>query len=469
MKKWNGECTTILVGKDASIDGSTMIARNEDGHEAVGPKQFLVINPEDQMRSYESVISKVKIELPDNPLRYTVMPNAVRDQGIWGEAGINSKNVAMSATETITTNARILGVDPYVDGGIGEEDMVTIVLPYISSAKEGVERLGMLTEKFGTYEPNGVAFSDKDEVWWYESIGGHHWAAVRVPDDSYVVAPNRFNIDHFDFASKDYLCSKDLEQLIMDNNLNASKDGSINLRHIFGSATIKDHHYNNPRTWYIQKFFNKELNNQPMDDDQPFILVPNKKICMEDIKFLLSSHYQDTPYDPYSTISDPETKKLFRPIGINRNHSVHLCQIRNNVPEEIAGVHWLAFGPNTFNALVPFYSNVTKTPKAYANATGTGDFTNMYWLTCAIALLGDYNYDLYSDLENAFEQNAHASFRNITMKADKEAVNKKDINKYLEKINDELSEDSLKRSTKLLEDMVVLGSPHMKLRYSLGD
>ena len=37
--------------------------------------------------------------------------------GIWGEAGINSANVAMSATETITTNARVLGADPLVKDG----------------------------------------------------------------------------------------------------------------------------------------------------------------------------------------------------------------------------------------------------------------------------------------------------------------------------------------------------------------
>ena len=73
---------------------------------------------------------------------------------------------------------------------MGEEDLVTLVLPYIKSAREGVERLGQLLKTYGTYEPNGIAFADKEEVWWLETIGGHHWAAVRIPDDSYVVAPN---------------------------------------------------------------------------------------------------------------------------------------------------------------------------------------------------------------------------------------------------------------------------------------
>lgn len=202
----------------ASIDGSTMIARNDDGHEALDPQRFIVIEPENQVRHYKAVLSGLELDLPDNPLRYTSTPNAVLKEGIWPAAGINSENVAMSATETITTNPRILGLDPYVENGMGEEDLVTLVLPYIKSAREGVERLGQLLTTYGTYEPNGIAFADNEEVWWLETIGGHHWAAVRIPDDSYVVAPNRMNIDEFKFDNDDYMCSDDLKQLIDENH-----------------------------------------------------------------------------------------------------------------------------------------------------------------------------------------------------------------------------------------------------------
>ena len=230
-KRIHGSCTTILVGKKASIDGSTIISRNDDGHEALDPQRFVVVNPDEQPQNYRAVISGVEVKLPDNPLRYTSMPNSILTNGIWPAAGINSENVAMSATETITTNSRILGIDPYVENGIGEEDIVTLVLPYIHSAREGVLRMGELLEEYGTYEPNGIAFSDKEEVWWLETIGGHHWAAVRIPDDAYVVAPNRMNIDHFDFNSDDTLCSADLKDLIEKYHLNPDYDG-YNFRHI---------------------------------------------------------------------------------------------------------------------------------------------------------------------------------------------------------------------------------------------
>ena len=38
----NSACTSIMVGKKASMDGSTFIARNEDRVVAIEPKRFIV-------------------------------------------------------------------------------------------------------------------------------------------------------------------------------------------------------------------------------------------------------------------------------------------------------------------------------------------------------------------------------------------------------------------------------------------
>ena len=235
-------CTTILVGKKASYDGSTMIARNDDsGSGHFTAKKFVVVQPEEHPAVYRSVLSHVEIPLPGNALRMTAMPNAVEGKGIWAASGVNAANVGMTATETITSNPRVLGADPLVvyqpaqdgqpevPGGIGEEDIVYLVLPYIHSAREGVLRLGRLLEEYGTYEMNGIAFQDVDEIWWLETIGGHHWMARRVPDDAYVVMPNQLGIDAFDLedafgAQKNYLCSSDLREFIRDNHLDLSLD-----------------------------------------------------------------------------------------------------------------------------------------------------------------------------------------------------------------------------------------------------
>lgn len=84
------------------------------------PKEFIVVEPQDQPRRYQSVLMSFEMDLPDNPVRYTAVPDAVPKDGIWAAAGINSYNVAVSATETITTNSRVLGADPLVESGISE-------------------------------------------------------------------------------------------------------------------------------------------------------------------------------------------------------------------------------------------------------------------------------------------------------------------------------------------------------------
>ena len=411
-------CTTILVGKKASYDGSTMIARNDDsGSGHFTPKKFVVIHPEEQPKTYKSVISHVTIELPDDPMRYTAVPNAVEGEGIWAAAGVNEANVAMTATETITSNPRVLGADPLVKlqpaedgkeevpGGIGEEDIVCIVLPYIRSAREGVKRLGSLLEQYGTYEMNGIAFQDQDEIWWLETIGGHHWIARRVPDDVYVVMPNQLGIDHFDLEDalsdqKEYMCSSDLKEFIEKNHLNLSMDGSLNPRDAFGSHDDADHVYNTPRAWYMERCLNphtkvwdgEHADYTPQSDDIPWCMVPEKKITVEDVKYVLSSHYQGTPYDPYASYGDKSQRGMYRSIGINRNDFMALIQIRPDVPAEQSAIEWVAYASNAFNTMVPFYANVTTTPEYLSCTTKEVSTDSFYWVSRMIAAMTDASY-----------------------------------------------------------------------------
>lgn len=457
-------CTTILVGKKASLSGATIIARNEDGGDESNPQRFVVIKPETQPKTYHSVHSNIDIPLPEDPLRYTSTPDADSSAGIWAAAGINAANVAMTATETITSNARVLSADPLVSNGIGEEDITTLVLPYIDSARAGVLRLGKLLETYGTYESNGIAFSDQNEIWYFETLGGHHWAAVKIPDDAYVIAPNRLNIDNFDVNSDNTLASADLESFVQKYHLNPDQN-QFNLRHIFGSSTIKDQHYNNPRAWFVHSYLDENFTGQPTDQNLPFINYPTHKISIEQIKFLLSSHYQETPFDPYVA------KELtFRPIGINRNLETHILEIRPNVPAPLAGIHWLAFGPNIFNAMVPFYSNVTDTPAPYRDTTPTVDTHYMYWLSRTAALIGDANYHLYQSMEADFETNVFTETRKIQHTTDQlSTTDAAEITKVLEKANTQMAEIALNSSTALLNNMIEVGAKHMRLRFSVGD
>lgn len=57
-------CTTILIGKKATYDGSTIVARNEDSPNGqFEPKRLVVVRPEEQPRTYTSTESHLSIEL----------------------------------------------------------------------------------------------------------------------------------------------------------------------------------------------------------------------------------------------------------------------------------------------------------------------------------------------------------------------------------------------------------------------
>jgi dipeptidase len=483
-------CTTILVGKKASYDGSTLVARNDDSPSGIfHVKKMSVVHPKDQKNPYVSTLSYVKIELPDNPLRYTLMPNVDKSEGIWGAAGINSENVSMSATETITTNPRVQGADPFVKyvpskkgvketvGGIGEEDLVVLVLPYIHSAREGVLRLGSLLEKYGTYEPNGIAFSDKDEIWWLESIGGHHWIAVKVPDDRYVVMPNQFGLDHFDLedafgAKKENLCSSDLREFIKENHLDLNLDGKFNPRLAFGSHDDSDHTYNTPRAWFMLRYFNPrtykwdgmDADYTPLSDDLPWSMVPERKITVEDVKYILSSHYQGTEYDPYGRFNDSDKKGAYRPIGISRTAFMSCAQIRGYLPKEVQAVEWVCFGSNAFNAFVPLYANVEKVPSYFADTTMRVDSNTFYWASRLLGALADAHFNVC---------NIHIErYQNALFNKGHQFLNENDSlssSEELEKANEKMAITAKEETDKALNNVLFEASCHMKNGYSRSD
>ena len=546
-------CTTILVGKDASYDGSTIVARNEDSPGGqFEPKRMQVVLPKDQPRVYTSVESHLTIELPEEPMRYTSVPDAIEGHGVWAAAGFNELNVGMSATETITSNERVLGADPLVvytpasgvegeegyvpacPGGLGEEDFVTLVLPYIRSAREGVERLGALLEKYGTYEMNGIAFSDVDEIWWLETVGGHHWIAKRVPDDMYVTMPNQLGIDWFDLGDAEgeqleHMASPDLRAWMADNHLDLTlrgeytffsedeyeliedgdddyiedldedldDDGSdgddledvfvldagrfediFNPREAFGSRSDSDHVYNTPRAWYMQRFLNPHdvwegpfADYTPESDDIPWARVPERKVTIEDVKYVLSAHYQGTPYDPYGKHGTPETRSLYRPIGINRNGQLAVLQVRPYVDEDHRAIQWMAFGSNPFNALVPFYANVDTLPEYLCNTASTVTTDSFYWSNRLIAALADARFrDNAAHIER-YQEKVGACGHQMLRETDHAVADAsgEELVRALEQANDRMARFLREQTDALLGKVLHTTSLSMRNGFAMSD
>ena len=463
-------CTTILVGKNASYDGSTIVARTEDSQNGVfTPKKLIVVKPEDQPRHYKSILSSFEIDLPDNPVRYTAVPDAIPKDGIWGEAGINVYNVAMSETETITTNSRVLGADPLVESGIGEEDMLTLVLPYVKTAREGVLRLGKILEEYGTYESNGIAISDVNEIWWLETIGGHHWMARRVPDDAYVTNPNQLGSDYFEFGNPDeFLCDPDLENFVTEHHLILDQEGKgFNPRYAFGSQKDKDRHYNTPRAWAIQHFLNPEIEQDPLSFEIPWCQKPYRKVTIEDVKYVLSNHYQDTIYDPYGPEGDQVSQRTFRTIGINRTSQTAILQLRPNKPQETTGIQWISYGSMPYNTAVPFFTQVDTTPDYFANTTAKVATDSFYWANRIIAGLADPHYAHHvGDLDDYQESTMAWGHARIN-KVDRALAAGETVD--FEAENQAMSDQIQEATDQLLDKILLDASNLMTNHFSLSD
>ena len=463
-------CTTILVGKNASYDGSTIVARTEDSQNGVfTPKKLIVVKPEDQPRHYKSVLSTFEIDLPDTPVRYTAVPDAIPKDGIWGEAGINVYNVAMSETETITTNSRVLGADPLVESGIGEEDMLTLVLPYVKTAREGVLRLGKILEEYGTYESNGIAISDVNEIWWLETIGGHHWMARRVPDDAYVTNPNQLGSDYFEFGNPDeFLCDPDLEHFVTEHHLILDQEGKgFNPRYAFGSQKDKDRHYNTPRAWAIQRFLNPEIEQDPRSFEILWCQKPYRKVTIEDVKYVLSNHYQDTIYDPYGPEGDHVSQRTFRTIGINRTSQTAILQLRPNKPQETTGIQWISYGSMPYNTAVPFFTQVDTTPDYFANTTAKVTTDSFYWANRIIAGLADSHYAHHvGDLDDYQETTMAWGHARIN-KVDRALAAGETVD--FEAENQAMSDQIQEATDQLLDKILLDASNLMTNHFSLSD
>ena len=484
-------CTTVLVGKLASNDRSTMIARTDDGHFDV--KKLIVVEPKDQPRKYKSVISHAEVELPEEPMRYTACPSVDPQHGIWAATGINAANVGMTATETITSNPRVLAADPLVayqkaksrrekdiPGGLGEEDFVVLVLPYIRSAREGVERLASLLETYGTYESNGIAFNDENEIWWMETIGGHHWIARRVPDEVCVINPNQFGMDGFDLEDafgeqKANLCSRDLREFIDLNHLDLNQSGVFNPRAVFGSRRDMDHIYNTPRAWFMGRYLaptrfrweGERADFTPESDNIPWSLIPERKLTVEDVKYMLSSHYQGTPYNPY-TSHDTGKRGMYRSIGINRTGVTSVCQIRSGVPEKLKGLEWICFGSTTFDALLPVYPCVPKMPRYLSEVSLDVSTENFYWVSRLIGALADANYAAcIQDIER-YQTAVMTAGRRIVAEYDRKFA-ESGTDALLTEANEKLCKMAKEESTHTLNKVLLTASEHMKNGYRLAD
>ena len=393
--KLPSECTTIIIGQEQTADGSMIVARSEDW-DAMEAKNYEIFEDTDNgPREFVAKDSPFRCELPEKALGYTAL-SPYNLHGHWGSAGFNTAGVGMSATESIFSNDEVLKHDPLVENGVAENSVFNITLPYVHTAREGVERLGMLIEKYGIAEGFGIGFVDSKEIWYLETACGHRWLACRMPKDHYFVTGNQSRFRTYDPNDKEnYLASADLIEFAEKHGLYNPAQGAFDFHEAYARDIKLDTTYNYPRVWGLQQFFSPEIKNDVTKNTFPVFAKAAHKVTLTELRTAFRFHYDNTEHDPYLN-SNP--KEPYRPVSIFRTTQTHLLQVRPELPQAIGCVNYVAMGMADLGVFLPLYQGITSYPEAYTKGNGESSDDSAYWKFRKIMVLGMTNYNKYAPI-----------------------------------------------------------------------
>ena len=404
-------CTSLGMGKDATADGSVMLSHTCDGW-------------------YDHRIQVI----PGGTHEEGEMVDIYRDPCIDTKPGYEPKLVGQipQVKETYTyfhtgypfMNDQQLMISEYTWSGrsdMGNSEALFVIanleilaLQRTATAREAVELMGALAEEYG-YADGGetLIVGDENEVWVFEICGpgplwtkdsgapGAHWAAQRVPDDSFFVGANRSRIGVIDFEDKDnFLYSTDITK--MAEAMGWYKAGEeFHYGYTFNPEPYSQPFYASRREW---RALNLLAPSQKFDvatkyTHYPFAVKPDEKISVQTISDLYSDHYEGTPYDMTTGLAagafgnptrwgvkgDQKTEDMNgydweRPIALYRCSYSFISQARSWMPDEVGGVLWFGQDSPDTTVYVPIYCSTTETPESWRNENrATFDPNSAWW------------------------------------------------------------------------------------------
>ena len=411
-------CTSFLVGKKASADGSAFITYNQDDYGMFGRLHYLPAAthaPGSMRRIIDGDTNAYHGEIPEAPYTYAVM------------GYINEHQVAITET---TFGGREELADPH--GIIDYVSLMTIALQRSKTAREAIQVRTSLVQTYG-YASEGESFSiaDPNEVWMLEMIGkgpeerGTVWVAVRIPDDCIACHANQSRIHRFDMKDKqNVMYAKDVVSFARKRGYFSGKDAEFSFADAYAPADFSAIRYCETRVW---SFYNKWV--EGMDryldyadgkhigqaEPMPLYFKPKQKLSLHDVMNSMRDHYEGTPFDvtkdvgagPYCAPYRPtpltweyEGKKYFneRPISTQQTAGTYVIQVRDFLPNAVGGVLWYGNDDPNMVPYTPVYCSATQAPACYnpSDADGvTFSWNSAFWVQNWVS---NMTYPRYSQL-----------------------------------------------------------------------
>ncbi len=368
------ECYLLMAGKEATVDGQVYLAHNNDlsGSEA----SMLVRVPGDlRLKTFPQTF------LSNDP-GYEMLVLQIFKGFAEGDAvAINEHGVAIAGGLALgqDRNRKARVADPLIDTGLGG-GVRYLALQHARTARQCIQLIGELYNRFGIKYPSGVGVADTNEIWYLEAGGGRCWAAVRVPDSCYFIAANSYRIGKIDFADTlNYMTSPDLKNFCQEMKLWEESDGDFHFGNIFGNGRKEkngNNLYNTRRVWRGIDLLNPELNLPADAEFFPMFLQPANPVDLQTCFTILRDHYDGTPYDLLLPANSEHPER-----AIASWNCVHTDVITLMPGEPVAygAVIWTGLSTPFAAIYVPVYFGTSSIPTGYDIAPSTYDSNSAFW------------------------------------------------------------------------------------------
>ena len=393
-------CTNFVVGKDASVDGSTMVSYAADSYSLYG---FLRHSPAADYP--EGAVREVKDWDTGKPL--CTIPQVAHTYNVVG----NMNEHQLTIGETTWGGRPELEIGEGIDYG----SLIYIALERCKTAREAIKCMTDLVAEYG-YASSGETFSiaDPNEVWLMELIGkgkvekGAVWVATRIPDDCIAAHANQARFTTINFKDKEnWMWSKDVVKFARKQGYyTGKKDEDFNFQEAYAPYDFSGLYVCEARVWsFFRKYSDDmdryfdfasgrtfvETGGKYAGERMPLYIKPNHKVSAQALKDCMRDQYEGTPLDiTQGPDAGPWNSKLRygslgfkldsvqywfeRPIATQQTAWSFVAQMRGYEGANAGGIFWFGVDDAATSLYVPFYSTITTIPTCYAE--GNGDMYN---------------------------------------------------------------------------------------------
>ncbi|MFT3752258.1 MAG: C69 family dipeptidase [Paludibacter sp.] len=470
-------CTNFLVGKAATLDGSTLISYNADSYFLFGalyhyPAAKYPAGSMLDIHDWDSGKYLGKIKQVERT--YSVIGNMNEYQLCIGETTFGGREELVDSTAIMDYGS-----------------LIYVTLQRAKSAREAIKVMTDLVAEYGYYsEGESFSIADPNEVWIMEMVGkgpnnkGAVWVAQRVPDECVSAHANQARITTFPFDDKNNcMYAEDVIAFAREKGYFKGKNKDFSFSDTYAPLDYTALRACEARVW---SFFRKV--DPAMDkyksyvkgetaERMPLWIKPTFKLTAQKLKEYMRDQYEGTEFDMTKGLAagefgsklrcSPLTFKVDsvdyvheRPTATQQTGFTFVGQMRSWLPDYIGGILWFGVDDAATSLYVPMYCGITSIPECFRSDNGSlleYSATSAFWTYNWVA---NYAYSKYSymfpDIKKVQSQ-WESDFNALVPAMDKVAVgmSEADARVFLTNFSCSQAENSTKAWKKLGEYLLV--------------